>query len=70
MPAVRNFALLPGPAPTWTSEWVEVLPTAVRAEDICNWPYSVGLLVKLGGFASWTVWEITGLMREGGSRGH
>ena len=44
--AVRNCALLPGPAPIWESGWVGVLPTVVCADDSSAWPCSVGVLVK------------------------
>ena len=44
--AVRNYAMLPGPAPIWTSFSVCVLPAAVTAEDGNAWSCSVGILVK------------------------
>ena len=40
---VRNVALLPRPLHLWDSGWVSVPPVAVTAEDICLWPYSVGI---------------------------
>ena len=48
--AVRDVALLHGPAPVWDSGWVSVLPTSVTADDVCHWPYSVGVPVKLVAF--------------------
>ena len=50
MHAVRNCAVLPGAAPIRDSGWVGVLPNAADAEDVCRWPYSVGMLVKLVAF--------------------
>ena len=37
--AVRHYAVLPGPAPVWTSSWVSVLPFAVTAEDANAWTH-------------------------------
>ena len=36
--------LLPGPGPIWGSEWVGVLPAFVTVDDVCHWPYSVGVV--------------------------
>ena len=36
--AVRNYALLPGPALIWESGSVGVLPTPVCADYVCAWP--------------------------------
>ena len=36
--AVRNHAVLPGPAVIWTSDWVSFLPAAITAEDVGAWP--------------------------------
>ena len=44
---VRDVALLPGPLHLWDSGWVSVPPVIITAEDVCLWPYSVGILVKL-----------------------
>ena len=44
--AVRNHALLPGHASIRTSEWVNLPPSGVTAEDVGAWPYSVGILVN------------------------
>ena len=46
MHAVLNHAVLHGPGLIWESDWIGVLPTAVCAEDVCCWPYSVGVLVQ------------------------
>ena len=53
--AVRNHALLPGPAQIWNLCWVGV-PTIVDAEDVCGWPYYVGIWVKLVAFLSTLHW--------------
>ena len=44
---VRDVALLPGPLHLWDSGWVSVPPVIITAEDVCLWPYSVDILVKL-----------------------
>ena len=44
--AVRDLVMLPGPPATWTSEWFSTLASAIGAEDVAHWPYSVSLLVK------------------------
>ena len=44
--AVRDRAFLPGPPGIWDSEWVNVLASAVCAEDIAQWPHIPGLFVK------------------------
>ena len=44
---VRDVALLPGPLHLWDSGWVCVPPVIITAEDVCLWPYSVDILVKL-----------------------
>ena len=36
--AVRNAALLPGPANIWESGWVGFLPSVVTADDVRIWP--------------------------------
>ena len=47
---VRDVALLPGPLHLWDSGWVSVPPVVIAAEDVCLWPYSVDILVKLVSF--------------------
>ena len=44
--AVRNYAMLPGPAPIWASDWVSFFLLLVLLKDVNAWPYSVGILVK------------------------
>ena len=44
--AVRDRAFLPGPPGIWESEWLNVPSSAVGADDVAQWPYSPGLLVK------------------------
>ena len=46
--------------PIWDSGWVGVLPTIVCAEDVCGWPYSVGILVKLVAFPGTLHWPAAG----------
>ena len=58
--AVRDHAMLPGPAVTWTSDWVSMLPVVSAADDFCAWQYSVGILVKLVAFLSTTLhWPVS-----------
>ena len=58
--AVRNAALLPGPAHIWESGWVCVLPSAVSADDFRLWPYSARVLVKLTTFLGTLHWPSAG----------
>ena len=57
---VRNVALLPGPLRLWDSGLVRVPPVAVTAEDVCLWPYSVGILVKSVTFLGSLHWPSAG----------
>ena len=57
---VRDVALLPGPLHIWDSEWVCVPPSAVSAGDVCLWPYSVGILIKLAAFLGTLHWPSAG----------
>ena len=43
--AVRNHAMLPGPAVIWACDWVSLPPFVITAEDVGAWPYCVGILV-------------------------
>ena len=58
--AVRNCALLPGTASIWTSDRVSFLPSVFTAEDVCAWPYSVGILVKWITFLGTLHWPAAG----------
>ena len=55
-----DAALLPGPAPILDSCWVGVLPTFITADDVCHWPYYVGILVKLVAFLGTLHWPASG----------
>ena len=44
--AVRDRAFLLGPPGIWSSEWIHVPSSAVSADDVAHWPYSLGLLVR------------------------
>ena len=57
---VRDFVFLPGLAPIWDSGWVGFLLSAVDAEDVCSWPYFVGILVKLVAFSGSLPWPTAG----------
>ena len=58
--AVRDAALLPGPASIWESGSVCVLPTSINAGDVGLWPYSAGALVKLAAFVGTLHWPASG----------
>ena len=57
---VRDVALLPGPLHLWDSGWVSAPPVIITAEDVCLWPYSVGILVKLVTFLGSLHWPSAG----------
>ena len=44
--AVRDRAMLPGPPASWLSEWCTVPASAIGAEDVAHWPYTVSHLGK------------------------
>ena len=56
--AVRDRAFLLGPPGIWDSEWVNVPASAVCAEDIAQWPYTPGLLVKWVSFLNGLHWPV------------
>ena len=58
--AVRHYAVLPGPAFIWTSDWVSLPPSADTAEDVNVWPYSVGILIKWVAFSGTLHWPAAG----------
>ena len=60
MDAVRNHAMLPGPASIWNSDWVTLPPSAVTAGNDGAYPYSVGLLVKWVAFLGTLDWPAAG----------
>ena len=60
--AVRDrFFFLPGPLGIWESEWLNVPSSAVGADDVAQWPYSPGLLVKWVSFLGTLHWPEGGL---------
>ena len=44
--AVRDLAMLPGPPALWLGEWVAGPVVTVGVDDVAQWPYTPGLLVK------------------------
>ena len=56
--AVRDLASLPGPPGIWDSGWVHVPASAICAEDIAQWPYTAGLLVKWVAFLGTLHWPV------------
>ena len=59
--AVRDQAFLPGPPCMKDSEWVIVPASALCAEDIAQWPYTPGFLVKWVSFSGSLHWPAGGL---------
>ena len=55
--AVRNRAMLPGPAVIRTSDWLGLPPAVIAAEDVGAWPYSAGLLIMCVAFLSTVRWR-------------
>ena len=58
--AIRDAALLPRVAPIWDTDWVGVLPASITADDVCHWPYSVGILVTFVAFFGTFSWPASG----------
>ena len=54
--AVRNLALLPGPPAIWLGEWVAGPFVTFDADDVAQWPYTLGLMVKWVSFLSSLHW--------------
>ena len=44
--AVRDLVMLPGPPALWLGDWVAGLAVSVGIDDVAQWPYTPGLLVK------------------------
>ena len=59
--SVRDRAFLPGPPVIWDSEWVNILASAVSAEDIAHWHKNPGLLVNWVSFSGSLHWPAGGL---------
>ena len=58
--AVRDLALLLGPLALWDSEWVASPSVALDADDVAQWPYTPGLLVKWVSFLGSLHWPAHG----------
>ena len=58
--AVRDRAMLPGPPAIWDSEWINVLASAISADDVVHWPYTPGLFVKWVAFLGTLHWPAGG----------
>ena len=59
--AVRDRAFLPGPPGIWSSDWITVPSTVICADDIAQWPYTTGLLVKWVSFLNTLHWPAGGV---------
>ena len=57
---VRDLALLPGPPALWVGEWVASPSVAVGSDDVAQWPYTLGLLVKWVSFLGSAHWPAHG----------
>ena len=58
--AVRNLAMLPGPPALCLGEWVAGPSVALDADDVAQWPYTPGLLVKWVSFLGSLHWPVHG----------
>ena len=58
--AVRNLAMLPGPPALWLGEWVAGPSVALDADDVAQWPFILGLLVKWVSFLGSLHWPVHG----------
>ena len=56
----RPGFFLPGPLGIWDSEWISVPASAVSAEDVAHWPYTVSLLVQWLAFLGSLHWPVGG----------
>ena len=59
--AVRDHAFLPKPPGIWDSECVNILASAICADDIAHWPKTPGLLVRWVAFSGTLHWPAGGL---------
>ena len=59
--AVRDRALLPGLLAICDSDWINVLASAIGADDVAHWPYTTGLLVKWVTFLGSLHWPSGGV---------
>ena len=64
--AVRDRAMLPGPAAIWACGWVNVPASAINAGDVSHWSYSVGVLVECVAFSGTLHWPVGGADLGGG----
>ena len=58
--AVRDLALLPGPPAIWLGEWVASPFVTINADDVAQWPYTTGLLIKWVSFPGSLHWPAHG----------
>ena len=57
------FGILPcclDPLAVWASGWINVRASAIGAEDVAHWPYSVSLLLKWVTFLGSLHWPAGG----------
>ena len=54
--AVCNLAMLPGPPALWLGDWVAGPAVTVGIDDVAQWPYTTGLLVKWVAFLGSLHW--------------
>ena len=58
--AVRNLAVLLGPLALWLGGWFAGPSVALDADDVAQWPYTPGLLVKWVSFLGSLHWPVHG----------
>ena len=59
--AVTNLAVLPGPPALWLGEWVAGLAVTIGADDVAQWSYTRGILVKWVTFLGILHWPAGGV---------
>ena len=58
---VRDLAMLPGPSALWLGGWVVSPAVSIGADDVAQWPYTPGLLVKWVSFLGSLHWLVGGV---------
>ena len=52
--------MLPGPLAIWASGWINFPASAIDADDVAHWPFSVSVLVKWVAFLASLHWPVGG----------
>ena len=56
--SVRNLAMLPRPPALWLGEWVIGPAVPIGVDDVAQWPYTPGLLVRWVSFLGSLHWPV------------